>query len=75
MIIAIADAVLELLPTTEITSMTNIAVHIVDLTTFMIRNAKGFSLCCARRTISVIVRIMQRIIIDIQTGMILKQKS
>jgi hypothetical protein len=74
-IIAIADAVLELLSTAEITSKTKMIVHIVDLITFMMRNARGFNLCRARRMISVIVRMRQRTIIDIQTGIILEQTS
>jgi hypothetical protein len=73
MIIAIADAVLERLSTAEITSKTNIIVHIVDLTTFIMTKVRGFNLCRARRTISVIVRQRQRTIIDIQIGMILEQ--
>lgn len=60
MIIASADAVRELLEVVrETISRTNKTTHIVDLMTFVMRKVRGFSLCRARRIISVTVRMRQ----------------
>jgi hypothetical protein len=73
--IAMAEVVLGLESTAEITSKTNTSVQIVDLITFVIRKIKGFNLCRARRIISVIVRIRQIIPSASQTIAILSHED
>jgi hypothetical protein len=76
MIIAKKLAVLDwLLSTAEMTSRTKITVQIPDLTTFMIRKVRGLSLCFARRTISVMVRLRSSTHTPIQIGIVLSTKN
>jgi hypothetical protein len=76
MIIAKNLAVLDwLLSTAEMTSRTKMTVQIPDLTTFMIRKVRGLSLCFARRTISVMVRLRSRTQTPIQIGIVLSTKN
>lgn len=69
---AIADAVLELEETAEMTSIMKRTVQIVVLIVFSMTNILGLSLCRASKTISVIVRIKQMPTIDIQIGAMLQ---